>query len=54
MGNKGVLQIYEDLQEREIETLGKLQYQKLGLMQDLLTGNVPVKVDTPVAEVSDG
>ncbi len=29
-----------------------LRAQKLGLMQDLLTGKVPVKVDTPVTEVT--
>ena len=28
----------------------KLKSQKLGLMQDLLTGKVPVKVDIPVAD----
>ena len=28
----------------------KLKYQKLGLMQDLLTGKVPVKVDDPAAD----
>lgn len=31
----------------------KLQVQKLGLMQDLLTGKVPVSVDEPVAEAAD-
>jgi type I restriction enzyme S subunit len=32
----------------------KLQQQKLGLMQDLLTGKVPVKVDEPIAELIGG
>lgn len=35
------------------DDLGKMRQQKLGLMQDLLTGKVPVKVDAPVAETVD-
>jgi type I restriction enzyme S subunit len=31
----------------EAERLQKLRQQKLGLMQDLLTGKVPVPVDAP-------
>jgi type I restriction enzyme S subunit len=38
---------------KERATLSKLQDQKLGLMQDLLTGRVPVKVDEPVVEPFD-
>jgi len=42
---------------RRLETLHrqshKLNQQKLGLMQDLLTGKVSVKVDEPVAETAD-
>ena len=37
----------------ESRRLVKLQAKKLGLMQDLLTGKVPVKVDEPVAETAD-
>ena len=37
----------------ESRKLVKLQEKKLGLMQDLLTGKVPVKVDEPVAETAD-
>jgi type I restriction enzyme, S subunit len=33
--------------------LGKLQQQKHGLMQDLLTGKVPMKVEAPAAERAD-
>jgi type I restriction enzyme S subunit len=33
----------------ELTQLGKLRSQKLGLMQDLLTGKVPVQVDEPEA-----
>lgn len=32
----------------------KLRFQKLGLMQDLLTGKVPVKVDGPLEEAISG
>lgn len=43
-----------DLAEREIEVLQahsqKLRTQKRGLMQDLLTGKVPVSVDEPEIE----
>lgn len=35
---------------KEQEALSKLQAQKLGLMQDLLTGKVPVKVTEPTPE----
>jgi type I restriction enzyme, S subunit len=34
----------------EKQHLNKLRNQRLGLMQDLLTGKVPVRVDTPSAE----
>jgi type I restriction enzyme S subunit len=37
----------------EREKLHKLQSQKLGLMQDLLTGKVPVKIDEPATEPAD-
>lgn len=37
----------------ESRRLVKLQAKKIGLMQDLLTGKVPVKVDQPVAETAD-
>ncbi|WP_394791001.1 restriction endonuclease subunit S [Rhodoferax sp.] len=36
----------------EKRTMQKLQYQKLGLMQDLLTGKVPVKVEAKEAELA--
>jgi type I restriction enzyme S subunit len=36
----------------ELKILDKLNQQKSGLMQDLLTGKVPVKVEEP--EVVDG
>ena len=36
--------------ERSRAQLTKLRQQKLGLMQDLLTGKVPVNVDAPMAE----
>jgi type I restriction enzyme, S subunit len=39
--------------QQETEQLAKLRKQKLGLMQDLLTGKVPVKIDTPIAETAD-
>ena len=46
-----------DSVNRRLETLHrqsrKLNQQKLGLMQDLLTGKVPVKVDEPIAETAD-
>jgi type I restriction enzyme, S subunit len=35
------------------EQLAKLQQEKLGLMQDLLTGKVPVKVEASAAEAAD-
>jgi type I restriction enzyme S subunit len=35
--------------DTEIRTRNKLASQKLGLMQDLLTGKIPVKVDVPEA-----
>ena len=38
--------------QSEREVLLKLRAQKLGLMQDLLTGKVPVKVEEP--EMVDG
>jgi len=34
----------------ELARVDKLQSQKLGLMQDLLTGKVPVKIDEPDQE----
>lgn len=34
--------------------LSKLKKQKLGLMQDLLTGKVPVRVDEPTLDAVDG
>jgi type I restriction enzyme S subunit len=34
----------------EMQSVSKLQIQKLGLMQDLLTGKVPVKADAEVPE----
>lgn len=37
----------------EIRVRDKLEVKKLGLMQDLLTGKVPVKVDEPIAETTD-
>ena len=39
--------------QRSRAQLTKLRQQKLGLMQDLLTGKVPVNVDAPVAEPAD-
>ena len=33
--------------------VAKANRQKLGLMQDLLTGKVPVQVDAPAAEAAD-
>lgn len=39
---------------REIDLFEKLQKQKLGLMQDLLTGKVSVNVETQTAESVDG
>ena len=38
----------------EASRLEKLRIQKLGLMQDLLTGKVPVEVVEPVKELADG
>lgn len=39
--------------DRELEQLGKLRKQKLGLMQDLLTGRVPVQLDKPAPELAN-
>jgi type I restriction enzyme S subunit len=36
----------------EVRTQSKLQKQKLGLMQDLLTGKVPVTVDASPSETA--
>ncbi len=44
----------DDVLNREIESRHKLGRAKLGLMQDLLTGKVPVRVDEPVTEAADG
>lgn len=44
------LQAAEELVQSEMDRMMKLQAQKLGLMQDLLTGKVPVTVDTPPSE----
>jgi type I restriction enzyme, S subunit len=44
----------DGLIDQELNTLRKLQTQKLGLMQDLLTGKVPVKVKTDPSEVAGG
>lgn len=44
------LQAAERLVQSEITLLKKLQTQKLGLMQDLLTGKVPVTVDASPSE----
>jgi type I restriction enzyme S subunit len=38
----------------ELARVAKLKSQKLGLMQDLLTGKVQVKVDVPAAEATSG
>jgi len=40
--------------QQDTDQLEKLKKQKLGLMQDLLTGKVSPKVNTPVAEGVDG
>ncbi|MCX7111420.1 MAG: restriction endonuclease subunit S [Proteobacteria bacterium] len=40
----------DDILRQERKKAEKLRSQKLGLMQDLLTGKVPVKVDIPVAD----
>lgn len=40
--------------DRELAQLGKLRKQKLGLMQDLLTGRVPVQLDKPDPELANG
>ncbi|MFI8380717.1 restriction endonuclease subunit S [Pseudomonas sp. NPDC079086] len=40
--------------DRELEQLGKLRKQKLGLMQDMLTGRVPVQVEEPAPEMANG
>ncbi len=40
--------------DRELEQLGKLRKQKLGLMHDLLTGRVPVQVEEPAPEMANG
>jgi type I restriction enzyme S subunit len=45
---------FDSFLKEELKTLRKLQKQKLGLMQDLLTGKVPVKVEAPVSELVDG
>ena len=39
--------------ESEVVKLHKLQKQKAGLMHDLLTGKVPVTVDTVTKEAAD-
>ncbi len=44
----------DGLIDEELNTLRKLQIQKLGLMQDLLTGKVPVKVKTDSSEAAGG
>jgi type I restriction enzyme, S subunit len=46
--------IAQILIEKEISSRGKLHQQKLGLMHDLLTGKVRVKVDTAVKQATDG
>lgn len=48
------LTITQTLIEKEISNKGKLSRQKRGLMSDLLTGKVRVKVDTAVKEAMDG
>lgn len=40
--------------QRDTYQLEKLKKQKLGLMRDLLTGKVTVKVDEPVAKSVNG
>ena len=42
----------EALVRTEAIRLTKLKVQKLGLMQDLLTGKVPVNVDAPEMETA--
>jgi type I restriction enzyme, S subunit len=44
------LQAAQEVIGAELIRVGKLQTQKLGLMQDLLTGRVPVKVTEPTPE----
>jgi type I restriction enzyme S subunit len=44
----------QDKSDAEMTRVGKLRRQKLGLMQDLLSGKVPVKVDTTVEDTEHG
>jgi type I restriction enzyme S subunit len=44
------LKLAQSMLDTELVRVSKLQVQKLGLMQDLLTGKVPVTVDAPPSE----
>lgn len=43
-----------DRTRKDSDQLDKLRKQKLGLMQDLLIGKVPVQVDEPVPKAVNG